>query len=77
MQLGHMVGKGFLNGSCDRTRIIPHAMPSAARREHRRKKGTCTLVATSSDITTDANEMMAPLHDRMPMLREPQDWPTG
>ncbi len=27
-------------------------------------------------ITTDANAMIAELHDRMPVILEPQDWPT-
>jgi putative SOS response-associated peptidase YedK len=27
-------------------------------------------------ITTDANPLITELHDRMPVIFEPQDWPT-
>ena len=27
-------------------------------------------------ITTDANMLMAPIHDRMPVILDPDQWPT-
>lgn len=35
-----------------------------------------TVLRTFTIVTTDANAMMAELHDRMPVILEPQDWPT-
>jgi putative SOS response-associated peptidase YedK len=35
-----------------------------------------TVQQTFTIITTNANQMMAKLHDRMPVILEPQDWPT-
>ena len=29
---------------------------------------------TCSIITTEANELLAPIHDRMPVVLNPQDW---
>jgi putative SOS response-associated peptidase YedK len=34
------------------------------------KINSCTV------ITTDANELIAPLHDRMPVILAPEDWPV-
>jgi putative SOS response-associated peptidase YedK len=34
-----------------------------------------TVQRTFTIITTNANTMMAELHDRMPVILEPSDWP--
>ena len=33
-----------------------------------------TVLRTFTIITTNANAMIAELHDRMPVILEPQDW---
>ena len=35
-----------------------------------------TVTRTFTIITTYANETVGKLHDRMPVVLEPQDWPT-
>ena len=35
-----------------------------------------TVLRTFTIITTYANEMVGELHDRMPVILEPSDWPT-
>jgi putative SOS response-associated peptidase YedK len=35
-----------------------------------------TVTRTFTIITTDANQMIAELHDRMPVILEPDDWPA-
>ena len=35
-----------------------------------------TVARTFTVVTTNANTMTAELHDRMPIILEPQDWPT-
>ena len=39
-----------------------------------RKESTDDLLRTCAVITTKANDLMAPIHDRMPVLIEPADW---
>ena len=35
-----------------------------------------TILRSFAIITTDANAEVAPIHDRMPVILEPADWPT-
>ena len=35
-----------------------------------------TVLRTFTIMTTNANEMVGELHNRMPVILEPQDWPT-
>jgi len=39
------------------------------------KRPDGTLARTFTTITTDANAVMADIHDRMPVIVEQQDWP--
>ena len=41
-----------------------------------RAEGTDDLLRTCAVVTTRANDFMAPLHDRMPVLIETADWPV-
>jgi putative SOS response-associated peptidase YedK len=40
------------------------------------KAETGKTIRTFAIITTEANADMAPLHDRMPVILEPTDWPV-
>jgi putative SOS response-associated peptidase YedK len=41
--------------------------------------GTCgarKAIKSFTIVTTDANALLAPLHDRMPVILDPEDWPS-